>query len=95
MTHEASASETVWRRRDDVSWRRSIDAVVLMPAGADAPAALPGTAAAVWDLLAEPTTLAELVATLAEVYATDPGAITADVEALLARLEGLGAIEAA
>lgn len=83
-----------WWRRADVSWRRSIDAVVLMPAGAKDPAALPGTAAAVWDLLAEPATLDELVSALADAYAVDPAAITGDVVALLERLEALGAIEA-
>jgi len=90
-----TGSEAVWRRRAAVSWRRSIDAVVLMPAGAAEPAALPGTAAAVWDLLAEPASLAELVAALSEVYAVDPEAITDDVAALLAQLAELGAVERA
>ena len=90
-----TAAEIVWRRRDDVSWRRSIDAVVLQAAGADEPVTLPGTAAAVWDLLAEPGTLAVLVATLADAYGTDPSVITADVAGLLEQLVGLGAVEAA
>ena len=88
-----SDGTTVWRRRDAVSWRRSIDAVVLQAAGADEPVALPGTAAAVWDLLAEPATVDELVATLAEVYGESPDAIVDDVTGLLERLTALGAVE--
>lgn len=90
-----TGADAVWRRRADVSWRRSIDAVVLMPAGAAEPAALPGTAGSVWDLLAEPATLAELVAALAVAYAVDPAVITADVAGLLAQLVELGAVEVA
>jgi len=89
-------SEVVWRRRDDVLWRRSLDAVILMPVGAEEPVTLPGTGAAVWDLLEEPATLAELVAILADAYDdADPAAVDHDVRALLAELERLGAVAAA
>ena len=69
----------VWRRRDDVLWRRSLDAVILLPVGADEPITLPGTGAAVWDLLEEPASLDELVATLAEAYEEDPAVVEHDV----------------
>jgi hypothetical protein len=82
----------VWRRRDDVLWRRSLDAVILLPVGVDDPLTLPGTGASVWDLLEEPTTLAELVATLAEAYDTDPAVVEHDVLELLSELEELGAV---
>lgn len=85
----------VWRRRDDVLWRRSIDAVVLLPVGTSEPVSLPGTGAMVWDLLAEPATLDELVTALAEVYEGDAATIARDVVDLLVRLESLAAIEAA
>jgi len=86
-------SEVVWRRRDDVLWRRSLDAVILMPVGADEPVTLPGTGASVWDLLAEPATLAELVATLADAYdRADPSVVEHDVRVLLAELEAFGAV---
>lgn len=82
-----------WRRRADVAWRRSIDAVVLLADDADEPVALPGTAATVWDLLEVPATVDELVAALVEVYAADPTTVTADVTALLDRLMEIGAVE--
>ncbi len=49
-------------------------------------------AAAVWDLLEEPASLAELVAALAEVYEEDPAVVELDVTTLLAELEDLGAV---
>jgi hypothetical protein len=82
----------VWRRRDDVLWRRSLDAVILLPVGADEPVTLPGTGAIVWDLLEEPATLPELVATLAEAYEEDPAVVEHDVVALLTELENLAAV---
>ena len=84
-----------WRRRADVLWRRAVDAVVLLPVGADDPVLLPGTGAAVWELLEQPATLDELLAALREVYGTDADAasVEADVVALLDRLVGLGAVE--
>ena len=82
----------VWRRRDDVLWRRSLDAVILLHVGADDPLTLPGTGAAVWDLLEEPASLAELVALLAEAYEEDPAVVEHDVTTLLTDLEALGAV---
>ena len=82
----------VWRRRDDVLWRRSLDAVILLPVGAEEPMTLPGTGASVWDLLEEPASLAELVAILADAYEEAPAVIEHDVRALLAELESLGAV---
>jgi hypothetical protein len=83
---------TEWRRRDDVLWRRSIDAVVLLPKGADEPVTLPGTGAAVWDLLEEPATLGQLVETLSEVYGGQPSTIAHDVAALLDELEAMAVV---
>ena len=67
-------------------------AVILLPVGADDPMTLPGTGAAVWDLLEEPASLAELVAALAEAYEEDPAVVEHDVRALLDELESLGAV---
>ncbi len=85
-------SAAVWRRRDDVLWRRSLDAVILLPVGVDDPMTLPGTGASVWDLLEEPASLAELVAILADAYEEDPTVVEHDVRTLLTELEGLGAV---
>jgi hypothetical protein len=82
----------VWCRRDDVLWRRSLDAVILLPTEAEEPVTLPGTGAVVWDLLEEPTTLAELVETLTALYGEAPSVVEHDVATLLAELEDLGAV---
>ena len=89
------AAASVWRRREDVLWRRSLDAVSLLPVGVDEPMTLPGTGAAVWDLLEEPATLPELVAILADAYDEDPPVVDRDVRELLAELETLGAVTCA
>ena len=85
-------TSSIWRRREDVLWRRSLDAVILLPADAEDPVTLPGTGASVWDLLEEPASLAELVTVLAEAYDEDPAVVDHDARALLAELESLGAV---
>jgi len=89
----SGAGATVWRRRDDVLWRRSLDAVILLAANADEPLTLPDTGAIVWDLLEEPATFDELVTTLADVYNTDATTIATDITPLLEELAALGALE--
>lgn len=90
-----SAAPTRWRRRADVSWRESIDGVVVQAPSAADPSVLAGTAAAVWRLLAEPVTVDDLVDTLAEVYGGDRAVIARDVEALVERMQVLAVVEAA
>jgi hypothetical protein len=84
-----------WRRRDDVSWRASLDAVVVQAPSADDPTVLGGTAAVVWGLLAEPATVDELVDALVEVYGADRAVIARDVGDLIERMRTLGVVEAA
>ena len=74
-------------------WRRSLDAVLLLPAGSPEPLTLAGTGADLWDLLATPASTTELVAELAGRYAADPAVVAADLTPVLAELETLGAIE--
>jgi len=83
------------RRRPDVLWRRSLDAVVLLPVDADDPLTLAATGPAVWDLLAEWRTFDDLVAVLSGAYGAPPAQVAADVEPLLAELEAFGALERA
>lgn len=86
--------EARWRRREDVLWRRSLDAVVVLPAGTDEPVAIAGTGAAVWDLLEEPGTLDEIVEALLERYEADAAVVSHDVVELLERLAEMGAVSA-
>ena len=81
------------RRRPDVLWRRSLDAVVLLPARAEEVTTIVGTGPAVWELLAEWRTEEDLVAVLAEAYEADPGQVAADLHPLLGELEAIGVLE--
>ena len=53
---------------------------------------LVGSAAAVWDLLESPRTLDELLDDLAGTFTAEPRQLRRDVEALLVRLQTLGAV---
>jgi hypothetical protein len=81
------------RRRDDVLWRRSLDAVLLLPTTRREPVTLTGTGPEVWELLAHPASVADLVRDLAHGYATDSRTVEGDLVELLERLSALGALE--
>ena len=83
------------RRRPDVLWRRSLDAVVLLPSGADDVVTLAGTGPALWELLAEWRTVDDLVATLAAAFGAPEGQVATDLAPLLEELTTVSAIEAA
>ena len=85
--------DATWRRRPDVLWRRSLDAVIVLPADVADPLTLAGSAPEVWELLAEPRTLEALVTILAAGGATAPETVRASVEPVLAELERAGALE--
>ena len=91
---DPSGAPARWQRRSDVSWRASLDAVVVQAPTATDPSVLAGTAAAVWTLLAEPATVEELVDALTEVYGGDRAVIARDVEALVERMRALDVAEA-
>ena len=84
---------TAYRRRVDVLWRRSLDAVLCLPPGATEPVTLAGTGPEVWALLQRSHTLAELAAELAARHQTDAEVVTDDVAPILERLAALGLIE--
>ena len=86
-------SEGRIRRRPDVLWRRSLDAVVLLPARGDDVLTLAGTGPAVWELLAEWRTTENLVEVLASAYGAPGEQVEADLTPLLARLRGSGVLE--
>ena len=82
-----------FRRRPDVLWRRSLDAVVLLPAVAEEPVTLLGTGPELWELLAEPRTLEDLAEVLAGLHGVDPAVVRADVAPVLADLVALVTVE--
>jgi hypothetical protein len=82
-----------YRRRPDALWRRSLDAVVVLPPGTGEPVTLGVTGPEVWELLAEWRTLDDLAALLAELHEADPVAVAADVMPLLDELIALGAVD--
>jgi len=83
---------TRYRRRPDVLWRRSLDAVVMLPAGRDEPITIAGSGPEIWELLAEWRTLDDLVAVLVELHAAEPATVGADVAPLLDYLVTAGAV---
>ena len=83
------------RRRPDVLWRRSLDAVVLLPQGADDVLTLAGTGPAVWELLAEWRTYDDLVECLAVAFGSTPEIVGADLGPLMGELERQGVLQTA
>jgi len=90
---DAAPVEPRWRRRPDALWRRSLDAVLVLPAGADEPVTLAGTGPALWELLADPCTVPQLAAVLSEGYDAEPATVEADVRPVVDELVRLGALE--
>jgi hypothetical protein len=70
-----------------------IDGVLVLPPGADHPFVLSASGAAVWSALAQPRSVAEVVAELAERYATDPIIVRRDVGPLIEELTARGGLE--
>jgi hypothetical protein len=84
-----------FRRRPDVLWRRSLDAVMVLAPGADDVSTFAGTGVAVWELLDTWRSIDALTEILSAEYGADPAVVRADVAELIGRLEGLGALEMA
>jgi len=82
------------RRRPDVLWRRSLETVVLLPAGADDVLTLAGTGPTVWELLGEWRSEGELASLLAAAFHANEARVAADLGPVLAQLEAVGALEA-
>ena len=76
-------------------WRGTLVSVVLLPVSSlDEPFALAATGPELWELLAEPRTLDDLVDHLTQRHGADPATVAADVAPLLERLLELGALAA-
>ncbi|MFM7061258.1 MAG: PqqD family protein [Actinomycetes bacterium] len=79
-------------RAPAVLWRSGPFGRVILAPGDAEPRACSGTAAAVWDALAEPVTLEELAADLAEAFVTDVATVTADLGPLIDGWRASGAV---
>jgi hypothetical protein len=78
-----------------VLWRRSLDAVVLLPIDADDPITIAGTGVDVWELLDTWRTVDALADLLAARYDSDPLVVATDVSALVEQLHDRAALEVA
>jgi hypothetical protein len=84
-----------FRRRPEVLWRRSLDALVLLPRSAEEVVTVGGTGADVWDLLDTWRTVDGLAQSLSQRYLADEAMVHRDLEALIALLVEHGALEVA
>jgi hypothetical protein len=81
-----------WHRNPHLLWRRSLDAVHVLPPGLEEPVTLVGTGPELWALLAEPRRTDDIVSILADAHGVEPALIAADVTPILEHLEQLGVI---
>ena len=75
-------------------WRRSLDAVLVLPPAVDQPMTLLGTGAGIWDILAVSTSTDELVGSLAGSFGVKRQSVELDLLPFLRELEARGVIEA-
>jgi hypothetical protein len=87
---------TRYTRREEVLWRRTGDAVVLLAADGDGRDVftLEGSGVDLWQLLAEPVQLDEAASTLAGIYGASRDQVARDIAPVLAELSRRGVIEA-
>ncbi len=81
-----------WRRSESTLWRRTLDGVVVLPEGALSPLVLRGPAARIWELLAQPLNVAELLDAIAAVYAVDGDTVADEVGWAVGQLADAGAL---
>ncbi|MGB8861430.1 MAG: PqqD family protein [Ilumatobacteraceae bacterium] len=84
---------TRWVRRDDVLSRTQLGEVLLLAPDGDEPIALTSPGDLLWELLAEPHTIKELVDAFA-VDQADSAAVAGAIDAILRRLHRQGLITA-
>jgi hypothetical protein len=86
-------NEVRLRRKTDVLWRRSLDAVLVLPRGTVELLTLFGSGPDVWDLLAKPISMPHLVRELAIRHDADLAVVEAGLGPVIDRLVAIGAIE--
>jgi len=88
----AAAPETIGRARAAL-WRAGEFGVVVLPEHADDPVTLAGSGALLWELLARPRPLPDVVDELAGLYGADVEVVERDLEPVVERLVAIGALE--
>lgn len=81
-----------YRRADSALWRRSADAVVVLPAGTGEAFTLRGSGSALWDVLASASTVQEAATTLGAMFARPAETIAVEIEPVLQELVGRKAV---
>jgi hypothetical protein len=81
-----------WHRAEATLWRRTLGGVVVLPVDRRAPLALRGPAAEIWELLARPMTLQELLDAIAATCAVGGDAVADEVSQAVATLEDAQAL---
>lgn len=86
------AEVPAFRRHPDLLWRRTHDRILLLaPGDPDAEVVvLTGSGVALWDELAESSSLEALAARLGELFGAEPELVAADVAPVLEGLERRG-----
>ena len=84
-----------FRRRPDLLWRRSLDAVMLLPPDGDDVITIAGTGVEMWKLLDTWRTVEALTDLMATHYGADRRIVEPDLEVLINELRELGALEVA
>jgi hypothetical protein len=82
-----------YRHRPDVLWRRGVDRVLVLAVDGRAITELTGTGVALWDVLEEASSDAELAAVLASQFGADLDTVTQDLRAALDDLADRGLVE--
>ena len=87
-------TDPAWRAHPDVIWRRSLDALILLPPGDTEPVTVVGSGGAVWAALLDvAVSIEDLAARLAADFGCDPAEVRSDVETLVRRFSELGVVE--
>jgi hypothetical protein len=86
-------NEPLYSRRPDVLWRSTDDRVLLRPVGRGGLITITGSGTFLWELLATPTSLPDLVTRMAMRYQVESDAVEEPVATALTDLENAGVVE--
>ncbi len=94
-TPGTDSNDTLYLRDDAALWRRMFDGVVVLGPAADQPISISHPGWRIWQLLAQPTTVAALADTLSAEFEVAPQRLRADALAVIDVLLAAGAVTTA